>query len=239
MDEQTLRDYLQSVQNSCQDASPGAVMSSYNATTVTRNGEKLWDYLAQPANGNILTDLLRSNWGFDGFVTGDCGAIGCLNGEAFKRSLFPDAEKLSDVPQSATVAKAIQAGNELDCGNVSTKYAMEAVELGYLSEDEIERALYRVFLQRFKTGEFDNTDVYRNYTEENDLETDENVAVALEAAEKGIVMLQNTEDENGETLLPLNNDGDLTSLYRRDGFSDIYRRLFGNADQKRIALRRS
>ena len=35
------------------------------------------------------------------------------------------------------------------------------------------------------------------------------MAVALEAAEKGIVMLQNTEDENGETLLPLNNDGDL------------------------------
>ena len=210
MDEQTLRDYYsKAFKTVVQDASPGAVMSSYNATTVTRNGEKLWDYLAQPANGNILTDLLRSNWGFDGFVTGDCGAIGCLNGEAFKRSLFPDAEKLSDVPQSATVAKAIQAGNELDCGNVSTKYAMEAVELGYLSEDEIERALYRVFLQRFKTGEFDNTDVYRNYTEENDLETDENVAVALEAAEKGIVMLQNTEDENGETLLPLNNDGDL------------------------------
>ena len=210
MDEQTLRDYYsKAFKNIVESARPGAVMSSYNATTVSRNGEKLWDYLAQPANGNILTTLLRRNWGFDGFVTGDCGAVADLNGPAFKRALFPDAENLSDVPQAATVAKAIQAGNELDCGNVSTKYALEAVKSGYMSEDDLELALYRVFLERFKTGEFDNTDVYRDYTEDNDLETDANVAVAEEAAAKGIVMLQNTEDENGNTILPISKDRDL------------------------------
>ncbi len=207
MDEQTLRDYYsKAFKNVVEEANPGAVMSSYNATTVTRNGEKLWDYIAQPANRNILTGLLRQNWGFDGFVTGDCGAVADLNGEAFKRALFPNAEKLSDVPQAATVAAAIKAGNELDCGNISVKYALEAIEKGYMSESDLDTALYRVFLERFRTGEFDDTEIYRNYTAEKDLETPENVAVALEAAEKGIVLLQNTKDADGKYILPLGNN---------------------------------
>lgn len=204
MTEAELRNYYaRAFQNIVQNADPGAMMSSYNATTVTRNGEKLWDYIAQPANKTILTDYLRRSWGFTGFVTGDCGAVADLNGNAFKRALFKDDPRpLSDIPQSETVALSIQAGNEMDCGNVTTAYASDAVANGKLSDDDLDLAVYRVFLQRFKTGEFDSDAPYRNYTSA-DLETDESVALAEEAAEKSIVLLENREKDS-EKLLPLN-----------------------------------
>jgi len=216
MTEEELRNYYTAAfRNVVESSDPGAVMSSYNATTVTRKGEKLWDYIASPANRNTLTDLLRKNWGFNGFVTGDCGAVADLfTTQAFKEALyesekdgmFKDLENFTKVPQSATVALGIKAGNELDCGGVSQGNALEAVEEGYLSEDELDVALYRIFLERFKTGEFDNNDeanAFRAQFKDSDLESDASVAVAEEASEKGIVLLQNKEGTDGKKLLPL------------------------------------
>lgn len=203
MTESELRDYYaRAFQNIVEESEPGAVMSSYNATTVTRNGEKLWDYIPMAANENILTDMLRRNWGFNGFVTADCGAVANLNGNAFKRSMFDalgDSRPLSSIAQSETVALSIEAGNEMDCGNVNTAYGVEAVENGYLSEDELDIAVFRIFLQRFRTGEFDDTTTFRTYTEE-DIETAENVALAERAAEESWVLLKN------DGILPVSKD---------------------------------
>ncbi len=222
MTEDELRNYYTAAfRNVTESSDPGSVMSSYNATTVTRNGVKIWDYIASPANRNTLTDLLRKNWGFKGFVVGDCGAVanlyskgsfreGLYNSE--KDGMFKDLENFSQVTQPATVALAIKAGNELDCGPVSQDNGKAAVEEGYMTEGEIDAALYRVFLERFKTGEFDNNDkvkAYRSQFKTADLEKDESVAVAEEAAEKGIVLLQNTKDSSGNTLLPLNKNNNL------------------------------
>lgn len=203
MTESELRDYYaKAFQNIVETSAPGAVMSSYNATTVTRNGEKLWNYIPMAANENILTDMLRRNWGFNGFVTADCGAVANLNGNAFKRSMFDalgDSRPLSSIAQAETVALSIEAGNEMDCGNVNTAYGVEAIENGYLSEDELDIAVFRIFLQRFRTGEFDDTTTFRTYTED-DIETAESVELAERAAEESWVLLKN------DGILPVRND---------------------------------
>ncbi|MCD8157472.1 MAG: glycoside hydrolase family 3 C-terminal domain-containing protein [Clostridiales bacterium] len=199
MDEQTLRDYYgRAFEDIVKNAAPGSVMSSYNATSITRNGETLYDYIPSTANEYLLTELLRSKWGFDGYVVGDCGSVNNLNGRAtYKRTLFPDAEVLADVPQSATAALAIQVGNDLDCGSVSQATLYEAVEEGYLSEEEldlaVDLAVYRLFLQRFRTGEFDSNVSYQSITS-SVLETAEHVALAETAAEESWVLLKNEDN---------------------------------------------
>ncbi len=198
MDEQTLRDYYgRAFQDVVEEANPGSVMSSYNATTVTRAGKTLYDYIPSSANPYILNDLLRRNWGFGGYVVGDCGSVNNLNGRlTYKRTLFPDVEDLTTVPQSATVPFAIKNGNDLDCGGAVQSSAYEAVEKGYMSEDDIDIAIYRMFLLRMKTGEFDEGAKYQDITS-SVLEKDEHVAVAEEAAEKSVVLLKN------DNMLPL------------------------------------
>ncbi len=248
MTEEELRNYYTAAfRNVVESSDPGAVMSSYNATTVTRKGEKLWDYIASPANRNTLTDLLRKNWGFNGFVTGDCGAVADLfTTQAFKEALyesekngmFKDLENFTKVPQSATVALGIKAGNELDCGGVSQGNALDAVKNGYLQEDELDVALYRIFLERFKTGEFDNNDAanaFRAQFKSSDLESDESVKVAEEASEKGIVLLQNKKDENGNALLPLKKDGNLKIALVGELASQAYLGDYSGSPEKAVS----
>ena len=68
-------------------------MSSYNAPTISRNGEVFSDYTASSANKYLLTDLLRRTWGFSGYVVGDCGAWENLFGrQSMRQKLFPDSE---------------------------------------------------------------------------------------------------------------------------------------------------
>lgn len=191
MDERTLREYYAKVfQNIVEKAHPASVMSSYNATTVTRNGMTLYDYIPSAANPYTLIDLLRRNWGFSGYVTGDCGAVVDLHRiPAYKQALFPGKD-INQIPQSATIAKSIQAGNDLDCGSAAQPNAYEAVKKGYMSEADLDIAVYRLFLQRMRTGEFDNNVKYSGITS-NVLEAPKHVEVAERAAEESWVLLKN------------------------------------------------
>ncbi len=196
MDEQTMRDYYAKAFQDIMEASNAAsVMSSYNATTVSRNGKIIYDYKPSSANPYTLQDLLRRNWGFSGYVTGDCAAVANLNAmPTMKRSLFPDKSvKLGDIPASATIPFAIKNGNDLDCGSgFSANIVKEAVENGYLTEDDIDIALYHAFLTRMKTGEFDPAENVPYTSIKSDvLETDEHIAVAEKAAEESWVLLKN------------------------------------------------
>ncbi len=208
MSEFNFRNYYTKVfQNITEEAKPASVMSSYNATTISRNGEYIYNFVPSLANSYLLQDLLRRNWGFDGYVTSDCGAGEYVVGSAtrnpnaaFEMGILGN----STSPQEAYIAEFYKAGLNVECnlggGNASTLYGVAAVKNGYLSEKELERAVYELFLQRFRTGEFDNTSAYRDITSAA-IETDENVAVAEEMAEESWVLLKN--DDN---TLPLKND---------------------------------
>lgn len=189
---------------------PASVMASYNATSITRNGEYIYNFIPSAANSYLLQDLLRRNWGFDGYVTSDCGAGEYAWGSntrepnpAFQLGTLGSTE----LPTEQYVAAFYQNGLNLECnlsgGNISTAHGVAAVENGYLSEEELERVVYELFLQRFRTGEFDDGAAYQDITS-SALETDENVAVAEKAAEESWVLLKN--DDN---MLPL--DGEQTN----------------------------
>lgn len=202
MDERTLREYYAKVfKDIVEEANPASAMTSYNATTITRDGEILYDYIPSSANSYLLKDQLRRNWGFDGYITGDCGAFEDLESKpAYKTALFPN-EDINEIPQSATIVKAFLAGADTDCGNAAVQESvLQAVEKEYISENELNINLYNLFLQRMRTGEFDIDARYSDITKDV-LEIDEHVAVAETAAEESWVLLKNEDN-----ILPLNKD---------------------------------
>lgn len=137
-----------------------------------------------PACGSsfLMQDILRDAWGFDGFVTSDCGAI----------EDFVSGHKTHSDHASASAA-SIKAGTDTGC-NFRNEYLAipEAVERGLISEAEIDRSMHRLMSARIRLGMFDppSSVPYASLPiSENHSET--NRFVALEAARKSIVLLKN------------------------------------------------
>jgi beta-glucosidase len=139
------------------------------------------------ASNFLLADTLRSKWNFPGYVVSDCGAIGDIyQGHHYAGSMAEGA------------AKAVRAGTDLACGK---EYAtlIEAVQKGYIREDEIDRAVKRLFVARFRLGMFDPPDrVPFSRLGMDQVASPKHQQLALEAAEKSIVLLKNNSH-----LLPL------------------------------------
>ncbi len=166
--------YLAAFEATVKEAEVESVMGAYNRV----NGE--------PACGSetLLKKTLREKWGFKGHVVSDCWAV----------RDFHENHKVTDTaPESA--AMAIKNGCDLNCGNTYL-HLLEALHEGLVSEDEITTACERVFTTRFLLGLFDNDCEYDRIPV-TDTDTDENAALALRAAEKSMVLLEN----NG--ILPL------------------------------------
>lgn len=207
MNERTMREYYsRAFRDIVKNDDPGAVMSSYNGTTIYRNGDILTamdgqkiDYIASSANSYLLNDLLRRTYGFGGFVVGDCGAWDNAFGQQpLRQKLYPDT-KLDQITSAMTVSKVVGAGSSLDCnsGGSGTSQVAAAVQQGLLSEDALDVMVYELFLQRMKTGEFDKDAKYKDISKDV-IESDGHVAVAEKAAEESWVLLENND------ALPLN-----------------------------------
>ena len=203
MNEFNFRNYYTKVfQNIVEKANPSSVMSSYNGTSIYRNGELIYNFVPSAANDYLLIDQLRRNWGFDGYVTSDCGAGEDLAGKTieFVKGMFPGRDASKVTPAEA-VAKAYSSGLNLECslggGNRGQEYGVEAVEKGFLDEGTLDRVVYELFLARMRTGEFDDGSKYSDINS-SVLETQEHIDVAEQAAEESWVLLKN--DDN---VLPL------------------------------------
>ncbi len=201
MTEFNLRNYYTRVfQNITEEVMPASVMASYNAITLYRNNNLLYNYKPSAANSYLLQDLLRRNWGFDGYVTSDCGAGDDLvNNNYYKNGLLGNTT--SD--KGAYLAEAFKSGLNLECYlsgyNASKNDGVEMAEK-YLSEGDLDRDVYELFLQRFRTGEFDKDGgKYRQITS-SVIETPEHVNKAEEVAEETLVLLEN------KGMLPLKSD---------------------------------
>lgn len=180
--ETDLRDtYLAQFEMAVKEGGAYSVMCSYNRLA------------GEPAcsNSRLLTGILRDEWKFNGYVVSDCGAIADIY-QTHKAA--PDAEQ--------GTARAVKAGTDLTCG-AEFKALGPAVQQGLIKESEIDSALKRLLLARFKLGEFDPPAMVP-FTKipysVND--SAEHKALALETARKSIVLLKN---EDG--LLPLSKTG--------------------------------
>lgn len=141
-----------------------------------------------PCNASryLLDELLRKQWGFQGIVVSDCGAIRDFYGEG-RHETHPDAATAS--------AAAVKAGCDLECGG-SYASLVEAVRRGLISEAEIDRAVERLMQARFELGLFEKEDPFGIPYSVVDCE--EHRALAKKAAVESFVLLQNLGD-----LLPL------------------------------------
>ncbi|AOW08566.1 glycoside hydrolase family 3 C-terminal domain-containing protein [Flavobacterium gilvum] len=171
--------YLPAFQKLVVDSKVAGVMCAYNA------------FRTQPccANDELMTNILRKQWNFKGYVTSDCQAID----DFFKtHKTHPDAESAS--------ADAVFHGTDLDCGNVAYRALVQAVKDGKIPESQIDISVKRLFMIRFQLGMFDPVLMVKYaQTPESVLENNEHKAHALKMAQQSIVLLKN---ENN--TLPLN-----------------------------------
>jgi beta-glucosidase len=142
-----------------------------------------------PATGNrwLLTDVLRDDFGFDGFVVSDANAARSLATQHF-------AKDLADAG-----ARAVHAGLDMEMAiaDPAFDHLVAAVEAGQVTEAEIDQAVRRVLTAKFALGVFEHpyVDEAAAHTVLNDPATRD---LAQRAAEETLVLLKN---EGG--LLPL------------------------------------
>jgi beta-glucosidase len=170
--------YLPQFERVVREGKVAGVMSAYNAV----NG------VPCSASSFLLDDLLRKQWGFDGYVVSDCDAIRDIWGQR--------QHEYVKTPEAAAAA-AVKAGCNLCCGG-DYNALVRAVQQGLVTEQEIDVALYHTLWTRFRLGLFDPADKvpYSKYTiKDND--TPEHGKVSLELARQSLVLLKN------DGLLPL------------------------------------
>ncbi|MHC0446924.1 glycoside hydrolase family 3 N-terminal domain-containing protein [Flavobacterium sp. 3-218] len=145
------------------------------------------------ANHWLLTDVLRKEWGFKGIVVSDLGAI----------KYIQTTHKVADSPKDA-IREAVSSGVDMQFYDFSNEFwqntIIELVNEKKLTEENINRAAGGVLRLKFLLGLFENPFTDKNLIKER-FHTAANQAVALEAAQKSMILLKN---ENN--LLPLKKD---------------------------------
>ncbi len=170
--------YLPQFEMAVREGHVGGVMGAYSAL----NG------VPDCANPFLLTDLLRKQWGFDGYVVSDCDAIHDIWGRKQHHYV--------DTPEEAAAA-AVKAGCNLCCGG-DYNALVRAVQKGLITEREIDQALYYTLWTRFKLGLFDPVEkVPYSKISLNDNDTPEHRQLALQVARQSLVLLKN------DGILPL------------------------------------
>ncbi len=169
--ERDLREtYLPAFRAAIVEGKAYSVMCAYNRT----NDEPCC------ANKKLMTDILRGEWGFNGYVVSDCGAI---------RDIWQGHKFAKDEAQAA--ALAVHAGTDLTCGNEYVTL-LDAVKKGLITEAEIDVSLKRLMTARFRLGMFDPPEMVqyaRIPFSQND--TPEHRLLALQSARESIVLLKN------------------------------------------------
>jgi beta-glucosidase len=171
--------YLPAFRASVTEAKAASVMCVYNAVK------------GQPgcANTFLLQDTLRGKWGFQGYVVSDCGAVD---------DIYQGHHYTNTAAEAG--AAAIKTGMDNECtdfaprGKDTSDYVkyIDAVKQGLLSQADIDVSLRRLFIARFKLGQFDPPEMVK-YSQiaisEND--TEAHRQLALKAARKTMVLLKN------------------------------------------------
>ncbi len=165
--------YLFAFDACVKEARAVSVMGAYNRT----NGEPCC------ASPTLLEKILRKEWGFDGYVVSDCGAI---------EDIY-QTHRVVKISEKA-VAMAVQAGCDLCCGK-AYESLVNAVKMGLITETRIDLSVERLFTARFRLGMFDPPErvAYAKIPfEVNDCPAHRQLAA--DAARESMVLLKNEND---------------------------------------------
>ncbi|HZK97234.1 MAG TPA: glycoside hydrolase family 3 C-terminal domain-containing protein [Prolixibacteraceae bacterium] len=160
------------------DAGVASVMCAYN-----RTNDK-----ACCGSDVLLKEILRDKWNFKGYLVSDCWALKDI-----------DAGHKITKTRAESAALALHNTVDLNCGDTYNPFLIDALKQGLVTEDEINKAVSTVFTTRFKLGMFDpeKENPYNNISADV-INCEMHRNLALEAAEKSLVLLKN--DKN---ILPL------------------------------------
>ena len=168
------------------DAGAGSIMTSFNEL----------DGIPATANKWLMTDVLRKQWGFNGFVVTDYTAIAELTDHG-----LGDLQEVS--------AQSLRAGVDMDMvadGFLTT--LKKSLATGKVSNAQIDLACRRILEAKYKLGLFE--DPYRYCDDErakNEIFTTENRLVARTIAAQSVVLLKNDNQ-----VLPLQNKGTIALI---------------------------
>jgi beta-glucosidase-like glycosyl hydrolase len=213
--DEAIRDYyLATFHYLIEKAHVAGLMTSYNAINGT------------PAVANTYTvnELAQRTFGFDGYITSDCGAVGTTyknfpeghdwaapgwstNHQGDTSVWTNDKSGLTVSGVAGGLAYALRAGTDLNCtGDENTlPNVEEAIKAGVLSKGVIDLDLTNVFTIRMKTGEFDPSGKV-SYTKitKNVIQSPAHQKLAEEVAENTLVLLKNdTVPGMSNRLLPM------------------------------------
>jgi beta-glucosidase len=178
LSERTLREVYLPPFHAAVQAGVGTLMCSFN------------EIAGVPSSGNrmLLTDILRGEWGFDGFVVSDWGSIGEMLNHG----------NVADTTQAAILALHAGVDMDMESGCYGDSLA-SAVEQGLVPMVELNEAVRRILREKFRLGLFDNP--YKNCDaerEQHDILTPAHRQLARAVADQSVVLLRNQGN-----LLPL------------------------------------
>ena len=173
--------YIEPFRMAFQEAGALGVMSSYN------------DYDGEPITGSyhFLTEILRQEWGFKGYVVSDSEAV----------EFISNKHKVADTYEDG-IAQAVNAGL-----NIRTHFTppadfilplRKAVDNGKISQETLDKRVAEILRIKFWLGLFDNPYRGNGKQAEQIVHSKEHQAVSLEAARQSLVLLKNEKH-----LLPL------------------------------------
>lgn len=173
--------YIEPFRMAFQEAGALGVMSSYN------------DYDGEPITGSyhFLTEILRQEWGFKGYVVSDSEAV----------EFISNKHKVADTYEDG-IAQAVNAGL-----NIRTHFTppadfilplRKAVDNGKISQETLDKRVAEILRIKFRLGLFDNPYRGNGRQAEQIVHSKEHQAVSLEAARQSLVLLKNETN-----LLPL------------------------------------
>ena len=194
-DEKTMREYYAKVfEYAFREGKAESTMISYNRI----NG------VPAAANPFIMQTLLREEWGFDGYVVSDCGAVQ----QTYNTGKTAVGQKpglghyyYNTLEESA--AGTLIAGCDITCGAEHRNHLKDAVDQGLITEDQIDKSVIRNMLSLFRQGVFDKKGSTKWDTlGAETMNSKEHDDLAVDMANDTIVLLKN--DKN---ILPIKKDG--------------------------------
>jgi len=162
--------YLPAFRATITEAHAQSIMCAYNAI----------DGAPACANKPLLKDLLRGAWSFPGFITSDCAAI----------TDVAEGHKFASDLEHASVL-SVRAGTDTSCGEEYSTLT-KAVHDGLIAESELDTAVERLFLARFRLGMFEPAGSFAySRLPFAEVDSDAHRKLALKTAQESMVLLQN------------------------------------------------